>query len=117
MDTQAKRGRKSASPKSTKTYQVPKGEEGHVHARIRQGGFNPNTGKPLNKPIVQKWNIDDWNTNFSQHGRAQGWHLLEILHAPDGVNDFADHTKVTKERRKEALLAKMAELKEAYDKL
>lgn len=64
---------------AAKAYQVPKGEEGLVHARIIREEYDPKTGKPLFKAFVQKWNPAEW-ANFLR--APHGYTVQEVLHDP-----------------------------------
>lgn len=65
-----------------KTYQIPKNEAGLVHAEITRQGFSPQTGKPLNKPFIQIFDIKEWH-NFLEH--PLGVTVTKILHLPAGA--------------------------------
>lgn len=65
-----------AAPK----YAVPKGEEDLYHVELSKNVFDPNTGKPVFKPFIQKYNIKMWHT-IMDFLKRDGY-VLNILHDP-----------------------------------
>ena len=66
-------------------YEVPKGEEGFIHALIE--GPTYNNGRPPtkdSKPRVQKFDPKSWTT-FATYHVAQGYVIHKVLHLPGGV--------------------------------
>jgi len=62
-------------------YLVPKGEEDFVHARITKGQrFDPNTGKELSTPYIQKFGKREWKD--IEVSVAKLGYKVEILHLP-----------------------------------
>ena len=69
-------------PEKEPVYEVPKGAENVVHARICKGRrFNPNTGAEESKSYVQMFTIGEWNL-FKQFHQMQGYHILDVLYNP-----------------------------------
>lgn len=73
-----------AKGNKVKSYEMLKREEDHVHAEIWIKKFDENTGDPLFKPYVQKFNESEWY-NFLKH--PNGYSIKKILHLPDGIMD------------------------------
>ena len=61
-------------------YIVPKGEQDTFHCRIEQKQFNPQTGKRLSKPIIQKFDAKMY-PSVARNLRQQGWDI-EVLYDP-----------------------------------
>lgn len=68
----------SEEPKKAK-YEVPKGEEHLVHARLIKKEFNKDTGEPLFAPFNQKYTIGEYE-NFLKY--PHGFSVEEVLHDP-----------------------------------
>lgn len=63
------------------TYKVSPAEKGLYHVRLSlQNSFDPQTGKRIVKPFIQKYNIKMWR-NIYDTIKAQGY-VVEILHDP-----------------------------------
>lgn len=109
-------------------YIVPQGEEGSYHCRIEQQQFNPQDGRRLSRPRIQKFEPKSW-PSVKRNLLQQGW-TIDVLYDPtDFLNKQKEQAQQTaaerqrlaeeakaKERAamKEALKAELlAELKEA----
>lgn len=62
-------------------YEVPKGEEEHIHAQLEMVMYNTQTGKKTSKPFIQKYDKKGW-INFLQNTLG---YKYEVLYAPVGV--------------------------------
>lgn len=62
-------------------YNVPKGEELYVHAKIEVKQFDPKTGKRISYPKVQKFGLKEWNAVVKSGLKKQGYDV-EVLHDP-----------------------------------
>ena len=109
-------------------YIVPQGEEGTYHCRIEQQQFNPQDGRRLSRPRIQKFEAKSF-PSVKRNLLQQGW-VIDVLYDPtDFLNKQKEQAQQTlaerqrlaeeakaKERAamKEALKAELlAELKEA----
>lgn len=68
-----------------RAYEVPKGEEGSVHAEIEQVQFDAATGRKKSVPTVQKFDPRAWD-NFRRNAVKLGYTHIRVLHAPEGVD-------------------------------
>ena len=68
-------------------YEVPKGEEDYIHARVRLKGFDANTSKPLHRANIVKYDPRGW-LQFLR--KPNGYEILNILHAPENTILKAD---------------------------
>ena len=109
-------------------YIVPQGEEGTYHCRIEQQQFNPQDGRRLSRPRIQKFEAKSF-PSVKRNLLQQGW-TIDVLYDPtDFLNKQKEQAKQTLVERqrlaeeakameraamKEALKAEiLAELKEA----
>lgn len=109
-------------------YIVPQGEEGTYHCRIEQQQFNPQDGRRLSRPRIQKFEAKSF-PSVKRNLLQQGW-VIDVLYDPtDFLNKQKEQAQLSaaerqrlaeeakaKERAamKEALKAEiLAELKEA----
>lgn len=109
-------------------YIVPQGEEGTYHCRIEQQQFNPQDGRRLSRPRIQKFEAKSF-PSVKRNLLQQGW-TLDVLYDPtDYLNKLKVQAQQTlaerqrlaeeakakeREAMKEALKAELlAELKEA----
>ena len=109
-------------------YIVPQGEEGTYHCRIEQQQFNPQDGRRLSRPRIQKFEAKSW-PSVKRNLLQQGW-TIDVLYDPtDFLNKQKEQAQQTlaerqrlaeeakakeREAMKEALKAELlAELKEA----
>ena len=109
-------------------YIVPQGEEGTYHCRIEQQQFNPQDGRRLSRPRIQKFEAKSW-PSVKRNLLQQGW-TIDVLYDPtDYLNKLKEQAQQTlaerqrlaeeakareREAMKEALKAELlAELKEA----
>lgn len=86
--------------KKEASYQVPKGEENHIHVRLRVKQYDPNTGQPMHKPFIQKFEGRGWE-GFLRH--RNGLEILEVLHAPKDAKTVADSDKEQKDAKAKEL--------------
>ena len=68
-----------------RSYTVPSGEEGSVHAEIEQVQFDAATGRKKSVPTVQKFDPRAWD-NFRRNAVKLGYTHVQVLHAPQGVD-------------------------------
>ena len=109
-------------------YIVPQGEEGTYHCRIEQQQFNPQDGRRLSRPRIQKFEAKSF-PSVKRNLLQQGW-TIDVLYDPtDYLNKLKKQAQQTaaerqrlaeeakareREAMKEALKAELlAELKEA----
>ena len=109
-------------------YIVPQGEEGTYHCRIEQQQFNPQDGRRLSRPRIQKFEAKSF-PSVKRNLLQQGW-TIDVLYDPtDYLNKLKEQAQQTlaerhrlaeeakareREAMKEALKAELlAELKEA----
>ena len=109
-------------------YIVPQGEEGTYHCRIEQQQFNPQDGRRLSRPRIQKFEAKSF-PSVKRNLLQQGW-VIDVLYDPtDFLNKqkeqaqqtLAERQRLAEEAKameraamKEALKAEiLAELKEA----
>lgn len=109
-------------------YIVPQGEEGTYHCKIEQQQFNPQDGRRLSRPRIQKFEAKSW-PSVKRNLLQQGW-TIDVLYDPtDYLNKLKEQAQQTaaerqrlaeeakakeREAMKEALKAELlAELKEA----
>ena len=72
---------KVAKSKSNE-YVPEKGTEKMVHLSIVQGRrFNPNTGKEVSKPYIQKFTFAEWQL-FKNNFVGLGYTIMKVLHDP-----------------------------------
>lgn len=71
-------------------YEVPKGEEGFVHVKIRHGRYNQDTGRPEMPSFIQKYDPKGW-LNFLKH--KNGVTILDVLHLPKEAISIEDFEK------------------------
>jgi hypothetical protein len=64
-------------------YIVPAGEERLYHVIQELKKFNPETGKRLSRPCVQKYGKKEYETIVQRQLRLQGY-TVEVLHEPTG---------------------------------
>ena len=70
-----------AKPVELNGYQVPMGEEDLVHVMITKGQrFDPNTGKEIIKPYLQKFGKREWNSLKEQMYKLG--YKIELLYEP-----------------------------------
>lgn len=62
-------------------YKFDAHEKNFVHAKLQNPGFDPNTGQPLDKGIVQKYTPREFKNHESNNGFAGK--KVTILHNPD----------------------------------
>ena len=77
-------------------YIVPKGEQDTFHCRIEQKQFNPQTGKRLSKPIIQKFDAKMY-PSVARNLRQQGWDI-EVLYDP---TDFLEEREAKRQELQE----------------
>lgn len=97
MDTKKKAVSQEDEPQATtpvnpelvkgrvRSYAVPKGEEGAVHAEIEQVQFDASTGRKKSVPTIQKFDPRAWD-NFRRNAVKLGYTHVQVLHAPEGVD-------------------------------
>jgi hypothetical protein len=79
-----------------KAYKFPETEAGYVHAEVVLKQFDRNTGKPLTKAYVQKYEPRGWE-NFVR--RPNGFTVEKVLHLPEGAKSVEQiHAQMKKER-------------------
>ena len=81
---------------TAENYIVPKGEQDTFHCRIEQKQFNPQTGKRLSKPIIQKFDAKMY-PSVARNLRQQGWDI-EVLYDP---TDFLEEREAKRQELQE----------------
>ena len=97
-------------------YIVPQGEEGSYHCRIEQQQFNPQDGRRLSRPRIQKFEAKSW-PSVSRNLRQQGW-TIDVLYDPTAwLKEKEEKERLSIEDRvrlaQEADAKKKAEMKAA----
>jgi len=72
------------------SYDVPEGEEKHVHVLIETPTYN-NQRPPTkdSRPRIQKLDEKAW-LNFARYHQAQGYTIHAVLHLPKGVKSLEE---------------------------
>lgn len=92
---------------TAENYIVPVGEENTYHCRIEQIQFNPNTGKRLSKPRIQKFDAKMY-PSIARNLRQQGY-TIDVLYDPTNYNAEVEAKRA--ERLQMSAAQKRAELK------
>lgn len=87
----APKAKLSVEEMTADNYEVPKGEEGFIHAKIEQLKYDESTGEKLSKARIQKYNTVEWPQIINTHWKL-GWTIREILHFPQGAMAFNPKT-------------------------
>ena len=79
-------------------YIVPQGEEGTYHCRIEQQQFNPQDGRRLSRPRIQKFEAKSW-PSVKRNLLQQGW-TIDVLYDPtDWLNKLKEQAQQTAAER------------------
>ena len=79
-------------------YIVPQGEEGTYHCRIEQQQFNPQDGRRLSRPRIQKFEAKSW-PSVKRNLLQQGW-TIDVLYDPtDYLNKLKEQVQQTAAER------------------
>ena len=79
-------------------YIVPQGEEGSYHCRIEQQQFNPQDGRRLSRPRIQKFEPKSWPA-VKRNLLQQGW-TIDVLYDPtDYLNKLKEQAQQTAAER------------------
>ena len=90
-------------------YIVPQGEEGTYHCRIEQQQFNPQDGRRLSRPRIQKFEAKSF-PSVKRNLLQQGW-TIDVLYDPtDFLNKLKEQAQQTAAERQR--LAEEAKAKE-----
>lgn len=94
-------------------YIVPAGEERLYHVIQELKKFNPETGKRLSRPCVQKYGKKEYETIVQRQLRLQGY-TVEVLHEPTGDEKASagNGVKIEGETQVKALRDELAALRE-----
>jgi hypothetical protein len=94
-------------------YIVPQGEEKVYHVLIEQRKFDPNTGKRLSRPRIQKFGKKMFESLIQQNLPMQGY-TLDILWNPNTyLQQLEEQKKIKAAEQKAKAEAKMQEKIEA----
>lgn len=94
------------------TYQVPKGEEHLVHARLEVKKFNSNSGARESIPRIQKFGYKEFKV-ISHDLKTQGY-TVDILHNPEEWKIQQEEEKANAQNKKiEKSKAKQLEAEQA----
>ena len=90
-------------------YIVPQGEEGTYHCRIEQQQFNPQDGRRLSRPRIQKFEAKSF-PSVKRNLLQQGW-VIDVLYDPtDFLNKQKEKAQLSAAERQR--LAEEAKAKE-----
>ena len=97
-------------------YIVPQGEEGTYHCRIEQQQFNPQDGRRLSRPRIQKFEAKSF-PSVKRNLLQQGW-VIDVLYDPtDFLNKQKEQAQLSAAERQrlaeEAKARERAAMKEA----